>query len=44
MSHFGNVNITAGKLAIKNENITGTFDLDMNSITNINLEGDESQL
>jgi rhodanese-related sulfurtransferase/polyisoprenoid-binding protein YceI len=42
-SHFGNIKIATGKLAVKDGIITGTFDIDMNSITNINLEGDELQ-
>lgn len=42
-SHFGNLKIAAGELAVKDGIITGTFDIDMNSITNINLEGDELQ-
>jgi polyisoprenoid-binding protein YceI/rhodanese-related sulfurtransferase len=42
-SHFGNIKIATGQLAVKNGIITGTFDIDMNSITNINLEGDELQ-
>jgi rhodanese-related sulfurtransferase/polyisoprenoid-binding protein YceI len=42
-SHFGNVKIAAGNLTVKSGIITGKFDIDMNSITNINLEGDELQ-
>lgn len=42
-SHFGNIKIAAGELAVKDEIITGTFDIDMNSITNKSLEGDELQ-
>ena len=42
-SHFGNIKISKGELAIKGENISGVFDIDMESMTNINLEGDESQ-
>jgi len=42
-SHFGNIKISKGELAIKGEYITGIFDIDMESMTNINLEGDESQ-
>jgi len=42
-SHFGNIKISKGELAIKGENITGQFDIDMESMANINLEGDESQ-
>ena len=42
-SHFGNIKISQGELAVKNENLTGTFTIDMESMTNINLEGDELQ-
>jgi len=42
-SHFGTINVSRGELAVKGEHITGTFDIDMESMTNINLEGDESQ-
>lgn len=42
-SHFGIIKISKGELAIKGDNITGVFDIDMESMTNINLEGDESQ-
>jgi polyisoprenoid-binding protein YceI len=42
-SHFGTVRITNGELAAKDGNITGTFNIDMNSITNINLEGSDLQ-
>ena len=42
-THFGYVKIATGEFAVKDGIITGTFDIDMNSITNINLEGDELQ-
>ena len=42
-SHFGNIKISRGELVVTGENITGTFDIDMESMTNTNLEGDESQ-
>ena len=42
-THFGNIQISKGELIVKNEMITGEFIIDMNSITNINLEGDELQ-
>lgn len=42
-THFGNVRISKGELTVKNNVITGAFDIDMDSITNINLEGDELQ-
>ena len=41
--HFGNINIVKGQLTVKDGNVTGGFDIDMRSITNINLEGDELQ-
>ena len=42
-THFGNVRISKGELTVKDGIITGTFDIDMDSITNINLEGNELQ-
>ena len=42
-THFGNIKISAGEIAVKDGAITGSFDIDMNVITNINLEGDELQ-
>jgi polyisoprenoid-binding protein YceI/rhodanese-related sulfurtransferase len=42
-THFGNIKISAGEIAVKDGAITGSFDIDMNAITNINLEGDELQ-
>lgn len=42
-THFGNVQISKGELTAKDGMITGTFDIEMDSITNINLEGDELQ-
>ena len=42
-THFGNIKIASGELGVKEGIITGIFDIDMKSITNINLEGDESQ-
>jgi polyisoprenoid-binding protein YceI/rhodanese-related sulfurtransferase len=42
-THFGEVKLAAGQIAVKDGNITGTFDIDMNTITNKNLEGDELQ-
>ncbi len=42
-SHFGNIKIATGELAVKDEIITGKFDIDMKSITNKSLEGDELQ-
>lgn len=42
-THWGNIQITEGEFIVKDEVLTGAFDIDMNSITNINLEGDELQ-
>jgi rhodanese-related sulfurtransferase/polyisoprenoid-binding protein YceI len=42
-SHFGNIKIFKGELSVKGGNITGTLDIDMESMTNTNLEGDELQ-
>ncbi len=42
-THFGNVRIAKGKLAVNEGIITGAFDIDMDSITNTNLEGDALQ-
>jgi polyisoprenoid-binding protein YceI/rhodanese-related sulfurtransferase len=41
--HFGTVRISKGKIQIENSNMTGTVEIDMNSIENINLAGDELQ-
>jgi rhodanese-related sulfurtransferase/polyisoprenoid-binding protein YceI len=42
-THFGEVKIAAGEIVIKDGAITGTFDIDMNSITNKDLEGNAMQ-
>ncbi len=42
-THFGTVEIERGEIRIADGIITGEFDIDMNSIKNINLEGDELQ-
>lgn len=42
-THFGIIKIANGELTVKDGIITGKFDIDMDSITNINLEGDELQ-
>jgi rhodanese-related sulfurtransferase/polyisoprenoid-binding protein YceI len=42
-SHFGTVKLRNGELQAKNGVFTGIFDIDMNSIVNINLEGDDLQ-
>jgi polyisoprenoid-binding protein YceI/rhodanese-related sulfurtransferase len=41
--HFGTVRISAGQIQIENGNMTGAVEIDMDSIENINLEGDELQ-
>jgi polyisoprenoid-binding protein YceI len=42
-THFGDIKIATGEIEVKDGNITGTFDIDMNTITNKDLEGDELQ-
>lgn len=42
-THFGNVTIANGELTVTDGIITGRFDIDMDSITNINLKGNELQ-
>jgi polyisoprenoid-binding protein YceI/rhodanese-related sulfurtransferase len=42
-SHFGTVEIDRGEIIIADGIITGKFDIDMGSIKNTNLEGDELQ-
>ena len=39
--HFGTVDIAKGVIDFKGNTITGTVEIDMNTIHNINLEGDE---
>jgi polyisoprenoid-binding protein YceI len=41
--HIGTVDIAHGSIDIKGKVITGVVDIDMNTIHNINLEGDELQ-
>jgi len=41
--HIGTVDIAKGVIDIKDRTITGTAEIDMNTIHNINLEGDELQ-
>jgi polyisoprenoid-binding protein YceI len=41
--HFGTVDIVKGVIDSKNNTITGTVEIDMNTIHNNNLEGDELQ-
>jgi len=42
-THFGTVQIAGGELQVQDNFITGIFDIDMHSMTNTNLEGDELQ-
>lgn len=42
-THFGTVSLMKGQLSVNNESISGSFKIDMESIVNINLEGDELQ-
>jgi polyisoprenoid-binding protein YceI/rhodanese-related sulfurtransferase len=42
-AHYGNVRILHGELMVRDGIITGTFDIEMNSITNKNLDGDPLQ-
>ncbi len=39
--HFGTVRISEGQINIENGNITGVFEIDMNSIENRSLKGDD---
>jgi polyisoprenoid-binding protein YceI/rhodanese-related sulfurtransferase len=41
--HFGTVRISNGQIQIENGSITGAAEIDMNSIENMNLKGDELQ-
>ena len=41
--HYGTVRISDGQIQIENNTITGAAEIDMNSIENINLAGDELQ-
>jgi rhodanese-related sulfurtransferase len=42
-THFGTVRIVSGELIAIGGVVTGLFDIDMNSITNMSLEGDDLQ-
>jgi rhodanese-related sulfurtransferase/polyisoprenoid-binding protein YceI len=42
-SHFGTVSISKGDIRVENGNISGMIEVDMDTIRNINLEGDELQ-
>jgi len=41
--HFGTVNLSQGEVTVHNQKIAGHFAIDMHTIKNINLEGDELQ-
>ena len=41
--HFGTLRLAKGDVRVEGEIITGDFDIDMSSIVNTNLEGDELQ-
>jgi rhodanese-related sulfurtransferase/polyisoprenoid-binding protein YceI len=41
--HFGTIAISSGAVTVKDGGISGTFEIDMNSIKNTNLEGNELQ-
>jgi len=41
--HFGTVQLSHGQVTVKNQKIAGRFTIDMHTIKNINLEGDELQ-
>lgn len=42
-THTGRVQISGGEIVVKDGNFFGKFDIDMESITNFNLEGNELQ-
>ncbi len=42
-THYGNLQFSGGEISVREGIITGIFDIDMHSITNINLQGDELQ-
>lgn len=42
-THFGNIRISSGDITMKDGSVAGEFEVDMNSITNINLEGSDLQ-
>ena len=41
--HFGTIAISSGAVTVKNNTISGVFEIDMTSIKNTNLEGNELQ-
>jgi polyisoprenoid-binding protein YceI len=43
VKHHGTLQLSEGFLVVKNRTVTGSFTIDMRSIRNINLEGDEWQ-
>lgn len=42
-THFGTIGLKRGEMTVKSGVLSGTFGIDMNAITNINLEGDALQ-
>jgi polyisoprenoid-binding protein YceI len=42
-THYGTIGLSKGEIRVKNGQIGGSFELDMKSIRNINLEGDPLQ-
>lgn len=42
-SHYGNVSIASGEMRVHDGKLSGEFEIDMTSISNINLSGDELQ-
>ncbi len=41
--HFGTIQLSQGEVTVQNQKITGRFTINMHTIKNINLEGDELQ-
>jgi len=41
--HFGTLSLSAGSLTVSDDDISGNFKIDMNTIQNISLQGDELQ-
>ena len=41
--HYGTIGLSGGEITVRNGQIGGIFDIDMGSIQNINLEGDDLQ-
>jgi polyisoprenoid-binding protein YceI len=41
--HFGTLSLSAGSLAVTDDNISGNFKIDLNTIRNLSLQGDELQ-